>query len=165
MPIIQYPFTPIISEAKLAPALEFLAENAAALGEVVLGRPGIELGTLCFFAHTPEELVFLRQAVLTRGPQSDLTHGATLYADTNFLAGGHTIMRFGVRDVTIPDEARTQLGYGDFAVDDYDLLAIQTRANPYVKPITSGQGRPLLQLQHPDFDVLGFVVQRKQGMS
>jgi hypothetical protein len=161
MEIVTYPFTPITNEAKLEQATAFVAEKAIALGETVLGRPGLELDTICFFAHTPEEYTFLQQAVLARGPQSRFTHGATLYADTNFVANGHTIKLFGVRDVTNGDPARTQVGYGDYPVNDYDLLLIQTRHNQYINQITSGRGKPLIELRHPDFDVLGFVVDER----
>ncbi len=165
MELASYPFRPITNEGCLAQAAIFIATKAVALGRTVLGRD-LELDTICFFAHTPGELNFLRKAVLARGPQSRFTHGATLYADTDFTLLDWRIKIFGVRDVVMPDPLRSQVGYGDYPVTDYDALLEEIRTHPYVqpyaRPITTGLNQSLIELRHPDFDVLGFIARKEE---
>ncbi len=147
-------FEPILSESKLQAAIEHIAKRSVELANVVLSR-ALPLDTICFFAQSPEEYIFLEKAVLARGSVSKFTHGATLYADTDFMVGQWHISIFGVRT---PDPTRPWRGYGDYPVDDYQQLLASTRTNPYAKEIISGRGQSLLELKHPDFDVLGYVV-------
>ena len=152
-------FSPITSEAKLKAAIEYLANAAAKLPGLVLGRD-LSLDTLCFFAQTPEEYAFLEQAVRRRGPVSRFTHGATLYVDCDFTVGDNNshITIFGVRQ---PDPTRQWLGYGDYPVDDYPELLKMIEGNSNAKEITSGRGQSLIELRHPDINALGYVFNRQ----
>ncbi len=155
-------FRPITNNTQLELAIEYVAEKSLALARLVLGRD-MDLDTICFFTQTPQEYDFLRQAVLARGNESKLSHGPTLYVDSNFDVFGHTIRIFGVRQ---PDpENRPEVGYGDYPVADFSKLAKANTGNPHVKPIVSGLGKPLLELCHENYDVLGYVVPEDHGQA
>ena len=147
-------FSPITNDQKLQEALEYIAEHSVLLAQKVLGR-NLAIDTICFFSHSPEECAFLEKAVRPRGPESALSHGPTLYVDSDFMVKGQHISIFGVRR---PDPTRPQVGYGDYPVADYVKLLEAQKDNPHVKEIISGRGKSLIELRHPEFDVLGFVV-------
>lgn len=154
----EHDFTPITNQTRFEAALVYIAENSVRLSGTVLGK---ELGidTVCFFTHSPDEYAFVRQAVLARGPVSGLSHGHTTYVDSDFTVLKQHILIFGVRE---PDETRPWIGYGDYPVTNYAELLVSHRDDPHVRQITSGRGRPLIELSHPDFDVLGFVVDQNE---
>lgn len=152
-----HPFSPIINAERLELALSYVAKRSVALAEVAIGR-SLAIDTICFFTHSPEEYTFLANAVRNRGTESRLSHGATLYTDTNFMVGDQRIRIFGVR---APDPTRPFVGYGDYPVADYDAILQKHQSSPYVREITSGRGKSLIELKHPDFDVLGFVVDKE----
>jgi hypothetical protein len=147
-------FLPITNAERLEAATAYVAEQAARLARVVLGRE-LPLDTICFFSHSPEEYAFLLDAVRAKGPESALTHGATTYADTDCMVGPHRIRLFGVREA---DETRPEVGYGDYPVDDYAALLASVQDNQYAHEIISGRGKSLLELKHPDFDVRGYAL-------
>lgn len=151
-------FSPITTQENFRAALDYIAEQSVLLAKKVLGRD-MAIDTICFFTHSPEEYAFVEKLVRSRGPESELSHGPTLYVDSDFMVNGNRIRIFGVRK---PDETRPQVGYGDYPVKDYvDLLQSQ-KNNPNVKEIISGRGKSLMELRHPDFDVLGFVVEESE---
>jgi hypothetical protein len=150
-----YRFSPILEEKSFQAALLYIAHQSAALAEKTLGRSR-DIDTITIFAHYPDEHAYLKKTVRSYGPVSTVTHGATLYIDADVTVAGNHIQYLGVR---APDGSRPQVGYGDFPVDDYD--AIRSAANPYVHEIVSGRGQSLLELRHPDFDVLGYVARKE----
>jgi hypothetical protein len=151
-------FSPITNDERFQAAMEYIVAESVKLAKQVLGRD-LPLDTICFFTHSPEEYEFVEQAVKQRGPVSKFSHGPTLYVDSDFTVAGHHIRIFGVRQ---PDPTRPQLGYGDYPVNDYIHLLQTERDNPYVKEIISGRGQSLVELRHPDFDVLGFIVDEQE---
>ncbi|HKU18649.1 MAG TPA: hypothetical protein VJP80_05230 [Candidatus Saccharimonadales bacterium] len=153
----EFDFPLVMDNTVLQAAVEHIAHRSVALAQTVLGRT-LDLDTICLFAHSAEEYAFVEQAVRARGPVSKFSHGPTLYVDVDLMMADWHIRMFGVR---APDPNRPWRGYGDFPVDDYAALVQSTVTNPYIREITSGRGQPLLELKHPDFDVLGFVVQAK----
>lgn len=150
-------FSPVNSAERFLAGLEYLADKSVDLAEAVLGER-LPIDTICFFTHSDEEYGFVEREVMTRGLVSKLSHGPTIYVETDFEVNGHRIRILGVRR---PDETRPQLGYGDYPVEDYAGLLAAQKNNPHVKEIISGRGKSLIELRHPDFDVLGFVVDKK----
>jgi len=153
--------SPITNEARLRTALDYVAEQSLALAREVLGQD-LAIDTLCFFTHSPEEYAFLEQAVRARGPKSRLSHGPTLYTDVDFAVHDQRIRIFGVRQ---PDPTRPQVGYGDYPVPDYERFLALVSDNPHMHEITSGRGKSLIELRHPDFDVLGFIVNQAEHLT
>jgi len=134
-------------------AMHYIATQAAKLEQAVLGK-GLPVDTVCFFAQSAAEYDFLLAAVKKHGPISKFTHGATTYVDCDLTIDGHHITILGVRQ---PDPARPWIGYGDYPAAHYKRLLIDQSSNPFAHEITSGRGQSLLELRHPDFDVLGYV--------
>jgi hypothetical protein len=150
----RHPFCPITNEENLHSALDYVAEKSLQLARAIL-ESDQDLDTICFFAQTQEEYEYIKSQVLLHGPVSKLSHEPTLYADTNFFVKGQRIRIFGVRQ---PDPERTEIGYGDFPVNDYQHYIESVQNNPYMKQITSGLSKPLIELRHPSLDVLGYIV-------
>ena len=161
MSMPEYPFRPITNEQRLNEALNYIAQRAASLAKLVLGRE-LPLDTLAVYAQSYDEHDFLTQAIRQCGPESPFTHETTLYVEPHELVvRGNAIRYLGVRK---PDERRREVGYADFPVDDYE--AIRDAENPYVQPWVSARGQELLRLTHPDFDdIVGFVVRADEHQS
>ena len=153
----QLPFSPITTPERLATAIEHVASQSLSLGHTILGRQ-FAIDTICFFAHSAEEYDFLQAAVKSRGNPSPLSHGPTLYVETDFKVAGQRIQLFGVRR---PDPTRPWIGYGDYPLNEAEYAAVRDAHNPFIREITSGAGKALLQFEHPDFDVLGFGVRKE----
>lgn len=150
----EHEFSPINSHDRLLGALNYLAIHVVDLGRLVLTKD-LSLDTLTIFTHDQPEYDFVESIVRSYGEESKLTHGKTLYIESDFEIQGNHIRYLGVRR---PDETRPQVGYGDFPVDNLNGIAEAYRANKFVREMESGRGQPMLELRHPDFDVLGYVV-------
>lgn len=150
----------IAAAADFEAGLAYLATRSSELAETVLGHT-LDVDTLCFFTHSPEEYAFVEKMVLARGPKSKFSHGATTYVTVDLIVAGQHIRILGVRQ---PDPTRPQRGYGDYPVADYAEILKTEASNPHIKEITSGRGKSLIELRHPDFDVLGFIVDQRDHM-
>jgi len=150
-------FSPIRTEQSFHVALAYLATQAAFLSRAVLGRE-LPADVLTIFAHDVDEYRLTEKLVRRHGPESPYTHGATLYVDTDMPMCGQRIRLLGVRDC-IGDAARPQAGYADYVADDYQ--ALRDSNNPCVHEIVSGRGQQLLEMRHPEFDILGYIVERE----
>lgn len=145
---------PILTEEKYVEALTFIAEEAEKLCQKVVGEK-LPINTLTIFAQTPQEYDFLENLLSKKGRTSPFTHGSTLYIEPNLptLVHGYRVELLGVRR---PDALRIEVGYADFPVGSLDKF----KGKEYVTEIMSGQGIPLLELRHPDFNVRGYIVER-----
>jgi hypothetical protein len=155
---INHDFCPIITEDRLAVAIEYVATSSLALVQTILQRE-LTIDTICFFAHTSEEYDYLLSAVRNRGAESKFSHGSTTYVKSDFIVAGQHIRIFGVRQ---PDQTRPWVGYGDYPITGAEYSTYKAKSNPYIHEITSGRGQYLLQFEHPDFDVLGFAFREEE---
>lgn len=145
----------IDSPERFQTALQYTAENALELGKKVVGRQ-MKIDTLCLFAHSPSEYEFIRSQVEKYGDRSPYSHGKTFYVASDFFVLEQYIRLLGVRE---PDEDRPEVGYADYPVHDLEAMAQGLEHNSYATPVTSGRGRPLIELRHPDFDVRGYITE------
>lgn len=152
-----YRFSPITTQHQFEQALAYVATTAGKLTEQIIGQK-LPLDTLTLFAHYDEEYTFLERIIRQYGSQSRFTHGSTLYVDSDFEVAANHIKILGVRRL---DPYRMHVGYGDYPVDDYQAIRRQQQANPWLREITSGGGGSLLELWHPDFDILGYIVAKE----
>jgi hypothetical protein len=84
-----------------------------------------------------------------------------LYVNSDLNIQNQHIKFLGVRQ---PDDEKLQLGYGDFPIENYVQFMADNAGNKFIKEIKSGRGQRMLELRHPDFDVLGYVVDAKDHM-
>jgi hypothetical protein len=108
-----------------------------------------------FFQFKSRRIHASSKKVIAAGPVSEFSHGVTTYVNVDMQVAGQHLGLLGVRQ---PDVLRQERGYGDYSVDFFDILLGQIDKNPYAQPITSGRGKTLIELKHPDFDVRGYVV-------
>ena len=153
-----YRFSPIADKRTFQLALDYIAVRAGRLSEQVLGEPR-PIDTLTLFAHSEKEFEYLASLVREYGPDSKLSHGATLYVDSDFTVAGQRIKILGVRK---PERTRVEVGYADYPVTDYD--AIKAAGHQGVMEISSGRGRRLLEVTLPDFDIRGYVVDEQDHL-
>ncbi len=149
-----YRFSPIEDEANYSQALEYVATQATPLVHEVLGHE-LLADTITLFSHYDSEHEFLEKLVRQSGPESSLSHGATLYVGTDMTIAGQRIKILGVRQ---PDPDRPQVGYVDYPVADFTATQLAHTDNPLVRLMRSGNGIELLEIHHPDFDILGYLL-------
>jgi hypothetical protein len=154
-------FSPITNDSRLSEALEYIAKNSLDLARTVLQRE-LSIDTICFFTHSPEEYAYLLSAVQVHGQESRFSHGPTTYVDTDLKVADQQIKILGVRQ---PDPSRPWVGYGDYPITDEEYVSIKSSNSQYVQEISSGRGQPLLELKHPDFDVVGYLVQQEDHVN
>jgi|SRR3989344_819183 len=142
---------PILEEQTYKSVLTYIALQSIALIRTVLGQD-LPMDTLTVFTHDPVEHIYMVKLLKSYGHVSRKSHGATLYVEVSLTVEGQAIKLLGVRE---PDETRPQVGYADFLVTNYN--DIRDLSNPYIQEITSGLSEKLLEVRHPDFDVLGYV--------
>jgi hypothetical protein len=149
-----YRFSPILEEEDYKKALVYIATRSRELAMLVLGRD-MPVDTLTIFSHFPDEYIVVASRIQREGEVSKFSHGKTLYIDADIEVEEQRIIYLGVRK---PDPTRPQVGYADFPVLDYCELRDENIDNIYVRKIQSGLGQDLLEIWHPNFDVLGYVV-------
>ncbi|HEX7633223.1 MAG TPA: hypothetical protein VF401_02765 [Candidatus Saccharimonadales bacterium] len=154
-----FSFEPIIDEITCRQALSYIATESAALAETALGQI-LPLDTVTVFAQSDAEYETVEAFVRQQGPLSPYSHGATTYVETNLNIEGRAIQLLGVRK---PDSTRKERGYGDYPVHNFEVIKAQTKGNPYVYEMKSGNDIELLELRHPDFDVRGYIVEAEGG--
>ena len=114
------------------------------------------IDTLAVFTHSSAERAALDHLIRAFGPESSFTHGKTRYVEpTDVVIAGYRIKYLGVRD---PDETRSQVGYADFAVENFSDLQAAATERPYLSNMTSGRDQALIEFRHPDYDVLAYAV-------
>lgn len=150
-----HPFSPITTEEKLKLALQYIAEQSLLLAQKVIPGEKLEIDTLTIFSQSDAEFDFISRHIRKYGKQSPFTHGETLYISSNLRIDDHVIKFLGVRR---PDSARTEVGYADYPVENYEQILKDYAGNPNVMEIASGRNQTLIELKHPDFDVRGYIV-------
>jgi hypothetical protein len=152
--MVKHLFSPIGGESTFNEALEYTAEELRKLCIKVLGET-LPIDTLKVFSHYFDEYDLLEGIVSSKGPKSKFTQGMNYYSNVDLTISGEHILWLGVRK---PDPYRSQVGCGDFSVADYDGFKDKylDLEHGYVREIMDD--RDMLEIWHPDFDVLGYVI-------
>jgi len=139
-------------------SLQLLSEQVGLLAETIC-EDKLTVPILKLFAHSDSEYDFIKQQVLTHGEPDPISSATSLYVRvTSGLRINNTAITFlGVRR---PDPDRPQLGSGDFVVPKFALFTsnVAARHPDGTKLITNAHGLSMLELRHPDFNVLGYVI-------
>lgn len=149
------PLTPIQNEDDLQGALRYIAEESLGLAREIVGEK-LSLDALTVFAQSDVEYQLVRDLISDKGEVSPYTHESTLYIKANTIILDQEIQLLGVRR---PDKGKPQRGYGDYPVYALHTYKEKLANNKHVQEIKSGNGLSLLELSHPDFNVLGYIVE------
>lgn len=149
-----YRFSPINDNSQLDVALRYVARQAPLLSERVLGQR-LSIDTLAIFSHYLIEHDALESLLRARGPESKIATSSDrhFYVDVEAQIEGQQIRWLGLR---IPDPYRMQVGYGDYSADYNTIAREHLGKNPYIRKLENNL--TMLELWHPDFDILGYIV-------
>ncbi|HMM62122.1 MAG TPA: hypothetical protein PKC86_01030 [Candidatus Saccharibacteria bacterium] len=150
-----YRFSPIKSVDECNEALEYLDTQLKKLTNEVIGE-SLPVNSLKIFAHYGDEHAFLLQWIDSIGKNEE-SSSTSYYVQTQqpININGDLISTIGIRT---PDPYRSHVGCGDLSVEDYDNFKDEfLNKSPFIREIQH-PSYEMLELFHPDFDVLGYVV-------
>lgn len=151
-----YRFSPISSEQKCQQALEYIAEQLRGLSAKVMDESP-PINTLKIFAHYSDEYALLKNWADSLGEHDDDGSKTSYYVKPikPMTVAGEPIEYVGIRT---PDPYRAQVGCGDYVVGNYDELKKKYLGNsPWIREVEHLRYE-MLELFHPDIDVLGYIV-------
>jgi hypothetical protein len=153
-----YKFSPIETQEQFEAALGYVAENVGNLAVRLCGQR-MPVPILKLFAHYNSEYQILEGFVKRHGQKAKVSSGNSFYVHvkSGLRVAGEPIELLGVRR---PDPYRMQVGCGDYVVDDFQGFADKViQAQPeYARPVENAHGLSMVELWHPDFDVLGYII-------
>lgn len=117
----------------------------------------LPVNTLKIFAHYDDEYAFLRQWVDSIGKTENEGSTTSYYVkpSESITINNDPIEYIGIR---VPDPYRAQVGCGDYVVHNYEeFKAKYLNTSPYIREVPH-QKYEMLELYHPDIDVLGYIV-------
>lgn len=146
-----YRFSPIKDEAAFNEALEYLVTELQKLSEELL-KETLPIKTIKVFAHYPDEYDYLYKLVSSMGPKDPLSSETSFYVQVDLKIKGVNIKCLGLRVV---DPYRMQVGCGDLEVENFEeFQAKYQNTTPFIRKFRAD----MLELWHPDYDVLGYIV-------
>lgn len=151
-----YRFSPIQNNEDCLKALGYIQEQLRALSKLVIDE-GLPINTLKIFAHYEDEYKFLKGWIDSIGSNEDEGSSTSYYIRPHkpIAINDDPIKYLGIR---VPDPYRAQVGCGDYVVGNFDDFKAKYLGNsPYIREV-SHQKYEMLELFHPDLDVLGYIV-------
>ena len=152
-----YRFSPIQDEKTLETAWEYVIEELEKLSQKILGET-LPISYLTLFSHYPDEYAFLHTYFSRLGPEASFSSERTLYVAVNKIIGTNNIRYMGVRNI---DPYRMQVGYGDFETEKFLEYKEKYASSPFVRDAVAHDNTKMLEIWHPDFDVLGYVIPKE----
>ena len=146
-----YRFSPITTKEQFETALAYISEQLTKLAETVL-QESLRPASLKIFAHYHDEYDRLRDLLPSYGVVSSSSK-TSLYVNSSLEIRGDRVEQIGIRVV---DPYRAQVGCGDYAADYDEIAERYLGKTPYVRKVD--HALTMLEIWHPDFDVLGYVV-------
>lgn len=151
-----YRFSPIKNETELQKVWEYIADQLHLLAKEVL-HEDLSVTYLKVFAHYPEEYKFIYNHLSKLGEPAPFNSDTSFYVEVNQEIKGNHIKFFGVR---IVDPYRMQVGCGDYEVDDFQAYREKhIGTSSFIRDIKDSAD--MLEIWHPDFDVLGYVIPKE----
>jgi len=149
-----YRFSPIRQESELVEALQYIHKTCAQLCADAVGQTLPTSGNLCFFCHYPAEYEGLQKV------QQGLTLGGGKYQILKkpLVFDGMNYTHLCIRQ---PDPYRSQVGCVDYLMPqpDYDALKAELLGGKEIVGVRvfPRDDLDMLELYHPDVDVLGYI--------
>lgn len=150
-----YRFSPIQDEEKLQEVWEYIVKELENLSEKVLGEK-LPITILKVFPHYPEEYTSLYNIIEKKGSKASFSSDKNLYVVVKEEIEGNQISALGVRVV---DPYRMQVGWGDYEVENFAAYRQKHINFPFVRDAKDSV--EMLEIWHPDFDVLGYVIPKE----
>ena len=154
-----YRFSPIKDTNELLDAATYVIKELGVISKLLLDTE-LSVGSVKIFAHYPDEYETLKKLLHSLGEPTFETYTSTyVRLHKPITANEQTVQLLGIR---IPDPYRTQVGCGDFAIDE-DFSSFRekhiTNDDP-TKFVRKAVGHTLdmIEFWHPDSDVLGYVL-------
>ena len=148
-----YRFSPIYNEKGIEQALEYIVEQLEKLNEKVL-KENLPITTIKLFAHYPEEYDYLFGIISKMGPRSKYSSNTSLYIDVDRKIGDQNIKLLGLR---IVDPYRIQVGCGNWEIKNFaSFKKRHLESSPFVRGMN--RDADMLEVWHPDFEILGYAV-------
>jgi len=147
----QYKFSPIKSEAEIKAVLSYLTTQLEKLSLEIF-KEKLPITTLKIFPHYFDEYKYLFEYVKGLGPKASFSSDTSYYAEVDEMISGYNIKYIGVR---IVDPYRLHVGCGDYELDDFESFR---KKHSNESELVRDFREEMLEIWHPDFDVLGYVV-------
>lgn len=148
-----YRFSPIKDEKTLEQVFLYITRELEKLSEKIF-KENLSIDTLKVFAHYPDEYDYLYNLISKMGPKSDYSSETSFYVEVDKKFRSHNINLLGLR---IVDPYRMQVGCGDWSVEKFpEIKEKYLNSNPYVRDMK--RATEMLEVWHPDFDILGYIV-------
>ena len=151
-----YRFSPIQNTEACLRSLRYIDEKLRELSSLIVDEQ-LPINTLKIFAHYDSEYAFLENWVNSLGMSEDEGSSTSYYVRPTqaMTINSDPIEYVGIR---VPDPYRSQVGCGDFVVRNFEKLRKKyLGASPFIREIQH-QKYQMLELFHPDMDVLGYIV-------
>lgn len=146
-----YRFSPVKNEETITDVLIYLTSELEKLSQELFNKT-LPITTLKIFAHYPEEYDYLHKLISNMGPKASFSSDTSLYVEVSKKIKGYSINYLGVR---IVDPYRMQVGCGDYEIADFEEFKEENiNKSPFVRNFRDD----MVELWHPDFDVLGYIV-------
>lgn len=146
-----YRFSPVQSGSELEEIWIYLTHQLEALSQQLLNTK-LPVTILKVFAHYPDEYEFLFSTISAMGKPAPFNSDTSYYVSVDKIIGGYNISHMGVRTV---DPYRLHVGCGDYEVANFEEVKGQyVGKSPYVRLFAED----MIELWHPEFDVLGYII-------
>ncbi|HUC95988.1 MAG TPA: hypothetical protein VMR76_03495 [Candidatus Saccharimonadia bacterium] len=154
-----YKFSPIKDKHTLLEAAEYVVKELGILSKQLLST-GEPVGSVKIFAHYAQEYEALKKILYALGEPIFDTYTSSYVRLRDPIASNDQVV--SILGVRIPDPYRSQVGCGDFVIDeDYKLFEKKHITNDDPTSLVRkavGHSLNMIELWHPDFDVLGYVL-------
>ncbi len=147
----QYRFSPIKTEKTLFEAIEYTYEETSRLLQEFSISSG-QLESITIFSHYPDEYSYLSDLLAGLGKSGDGSKYIHLKAPLKLSNG----QELGLLRVRQPDPYRYQVGCCDFTAD-FEKVKSLTQTFPNNIRLIERPDVVLIEISHPDYDVLAYV--------
>lgn len=146
-----YRFSPITNSRELDETFKYLTTNLENLSEKLFNER-LPITTLKIFAHYPEEYKYIHDLISSKGKEASFSSETSLYVETDEIVNTYNIKYLGIRVV---DPYRMQVGCGDYEIDNFEEFKKKWLGkSDFIRSFRED----MIEIWHPDFDVLGYVV-------
>ena len=155
---MNYRFSPIQNKADLIQAVVYVAEHSSQMCERIIGKT-LPIHTLTVFAHTDMEFEQLKSVLAIMGTPYNENNGPRATLHEPITVGSDIVTHLRIRH---PDLERPQVGCNDFDIENYEIFKSEyLTKHPENLILIKRPEYEMIEFCHPDFDVLAYIVSKK----